>query len=446
MMGRKGNFKKSARRQAPKRGVALVAIGVILIAGSVMGQLVNPSKAFATGKQEVSKPAEVEKIKVGVLFSITGAGSSVAKVQLDGVNLAIKQINENGGLMMGGKRVQVEAVIRDDETKPDVGVRRVREMVDEGVPLIVGGTFAHVSTAINEQIRSGQALFMACNGIEENVFRKENKAPYYISSLGAVDGIGRMGADYVTRTFKPKHVMLFLPDYAYGRGAASGAHKVFDNKYPDIKVSETWSPVGTPDFTSYILKIRDAKPDVVMMGHWGDDAINALKQVYELGLAKDTKIYFNCIILAFAVGIPPEALEDLTMAWWWYHDLSGFKDRETMQAVSELTKEWKEEYGEPPDPFAVYAYVGMQEVLRGVELSNSLEPKKVYEALMNSPEFMSVKGPATWRIDGRPEYKYAMWMVDGNKPDQKRDKWDIGKVVDVYTGEELCLPLEEMGW
>ena len=446
MMGRKGNFKKSARRQAPKRGVALVAIGVILIAGSVMGQLVNPSKAFATGKQEVSKPAEVEKIKVGVLFSITGAGSSVAKVQLDGVNLAIKQINENGGLMMGGKRVQVEAVIRDDETKPDVGVRRVREMVDEGVPLIVGGTFAHVSTAINEQIISGQALFMACNGIEENVFRKENKAPYYISSLGAVDGIGRMGADYVTRTFKPKHVMLFLPDYAYGRGAASGAHKVFDNKYPDIKVSETWSPVGTPDFTSYILKIRDAKPDVVMMGHWGDDAINALKQVYELGLAKDTKIYFNCIILAFAVGIPPEALEDLTMAWWWYHDLSGFKDRETMQAVSELTKEWKEEYGEPPDPFAVYAYVGMQEVLRGVELSNSLEPKKVYEALMNSPEFMSVKGPATWRIDGRPEYKYAMWMVDGNKPDQKRDKWDIGKVVDVYTGEELCLPLEEMGW
>ena len=445
-MGRKGNFKKSARRQAPKRGVALVAIGVILIAGSVMGQLVNPSKAFATGKQEVSKPAEVEKIKVGVLFSITGAGSSVAKVQLDGVNLAIKQINENGGLMMGGKRVQVEAVIRDDATKPDVGVRRVREMVDEGVPLIVGGTFAHVSTAINEQIRSGQALFMACNGIEENVFRKENKAPYYISSLGAVDGIGRMGADYVTRTFKPKHVMLFLPDYAYGRGAASGAHKVFDNKYPDIKVSETWSPVGTPDFTSYILKIRDAKPDVVMMGHWGDDAINALKQVYELGLAKDTKIYFNCIILAFAVGIPPEALEDLTMAWWWYHDLSGFKDRETMQAVSELTKEWKEEYGEPPDPFAVYAYVGMQEVLRGVELSNSLEPKKVYEALMNSPEFMSVKGPATWRIDGRPEYKYAMWMVDGNKPDQKRDKWDIGKVVDVYTGEELCLPLEEMGW
>ncbi|NVL92014.1 MAG: ABC transporter substrate-binding protein, partial [Desulfobacterales bacterium] len=198
--------------------------------------------------------------------------------------------------------------------------------------------------------------------------------------------------------------------------------------------------------TSYIIKIRDAKPDVVMMGHWGDDAINALKQVYELRLRKDAKIFFNCIILAFAVGIPPEALEEVTMAWWWYHNLAGIKDRKTMRAVDELTKVWKKEYGEPPDPFAVYAYVGMQETLRGIELSNSLEPKKVYEALVNSPKFMSVKGPATWRIDGRPEYKYAMWMVDGRPAGQRRDKWDIGKVVSVYTGEELCLSLKEMGW
>jgi len=387
-----------------------------------------------------------DKVKVGVMYSITGKGSSVAKVQLDGVNLAIKQVNDKGGLMMGGKRVKVEAVTRDDETKPDVGVRRIREFADEGVPIIVGGTFAHVSTAINEQIHPGQVLFMATNGIQEKVFRKENKAPYYISPLGAVDGIGRMCADYVGKTYKPKHVMLFLPDYAYGRGAAEGAHKIFSSKYPHIKVSETWSPVGTPDFTSYIIKIRDAKPDVVMMGHWGDDAINALKQVYELRLRKDAKIFFNSIITAFGVGIPAEALEEVSMGMWWYHNLAGIEDRETEQAVAELTKVWQEEYGEPPDPFAVYAYVGMQEALRGIELSNSLEPKKVYEALMNSPKFMSVKGPATWRVDGRPMYKYAKWIVDGKPGKERKDKWDIAKVVDVYMGQELCLPLKEMGY
>jgi len=393
-----------------------------------------------------SNSPSLAQVKVGVMFSMTGAGSAVGKVQLDGAKLAIKQANDRGGVTLGGKKVKVEAVIRDDETKPDVAARRMRELVEENIKLVVGGTFAHVSQAINVQIRDGQALFMAPNGVEEDMFRKDVKAPYYISSLGAVDGIGRMGADYVSKTYKPNHVVLFLPDYAYGRGAAKGAHKVFSTKYPHIKITETWSPVGTPDFTSYIIKIKEMKPDVLMMGHWGNDAINVLKQVYELGVRKDTKVFFNSIITAFGVGIPPEALEGVTVGMWWYHDLVGLKDPETVSAVAKLTEAWRKEYGEPPDPFAVYAYLGMQEILRGVELANSLEPAKVYKALMDNPNFMSVKGPATWRIDGRPSYKYAKFILDGKPPKERKDKWDIARLVAVYMGEELCLPLKEMGW
>jgi len=385
-------------------------------------------------------------VKIGVMYSTTGAGSAVGKIQIDGAKLAIKQVNEKGGLALAGKKVRVEPVIRDDETKPDVAVRRFREYVNDNIRLIVGGTFAHCSTAVNEQIKGGEAYFMATNGVQEKVFEKKEKAPFYISTLGAVDGIGRMGADYVSKTYKPKHVMLFLPDYAYGRGAAEGAHRVFKNKYPHIKVSETWSPVGTPDYTSYIIKIKEAKPDVVMMGHWGGDAINALKQVHELGLRKDAKVFFNSIITTLAIGVPPEALEGVTMGMWWYHDMAGLQDPQTVKAVEELTKVWMKEYGEPPDPFAVFAYLGMAETLRGIELANSIDPDKVYKALMSKPDYMSVKGPAKWRVDGRPDYRYAKFIVDGKTPREKRDKWDIGRVVDVYTGEELCLSLKEMGY
>jgi len=379
------------------------------------------------------------------MYSSTGAGSAVGKIQIDGVKLAAKQVNENGGLNLGGKKVQVELVIRDDETKPDVGVRRLREFLNDDIKLIVGGTFAHVSTAINEQIKGGQAYFMATNGVQEKVFEKTSKAPYYISTLGAVDGIGRMCADYVAKTYKPKTVMLFLPDYAYGRGAATGAHRVFQSKYPDIKVSETWSPVNAPDFSSYIIKIKEAKPDVVMMGHWGNDAINALKQVYELGLRKDSKVFFNSLITTLAVGVPPEALEGVTFGMWWYHDMGDLKDAETAKAVADLTEVWRKEYGEPPDPFAVFAYLGMAETLRGIELANSTEPGEVYQALIGK-DYMSVKGPAKWRIDGRPDYKYAKFILDGTNPKERKDKWDVGKVIDVYMGEELCLPLKEMGY
>jgi branched-chain amino acid transport system substrate-binding protein len=64
-----------------------------------------------------SNSPSLAQVKVGAMFSMTGAGSAVGKVQLDGVKLAIKQANDQGGVMLGGKKVKVEAVIRDDEIK-----------------------------------------------------------------------------------------------------------------------------------------------------------------------------------------------------------------------------------------------------------------------------------------------------------------------------------------
>jgi branched-chain amino acid transport system substrate-binding protein len=142
-------------------------------------------------------------IKVGVMFSLTGTGAPTGKVQKDGALLAIKEVNDAGGIKIGDKVYKVEAVVRDDETKPDVAVRRVREFVEEGIRLMVLGTFAHVTTAVNEQILDGNAMVIASNSIEEKVFRKENKAPYFLTSQGAVDAIGRMTAEYSSRPSTP---------------------------------------------------------------------------------------------------------------------------------------------------------------------------------------------------------------------------------------------------
>ncbi len=63
-----------------------------------------------------------EEIKIGVMYSLTGAGAPVGTTQLDGANLAIKQANEKGGVLINGERVKVKLIVRDDETKPDVAI------------------------------------------------------------------------------------------------------------------------------------------------------------------------------------------------------------------------------------------------------------------------------------------------------------------------------------
>lgn len=57
---------------------------------------------------------KVDKIKIGLMFGLTGAGSPIGPVQLEGSKLAIKDINEAGGVKIGGKKVPVEFVTRDE--------------------------------------------------------------------------------------------------------------------------------------------------------------------------------------------------------------------------------------------------------------------------------------------------------------------------------------------
>ncbi|HWU36463.1 MAG TPA: ABC transporter substrate-binding protein, partial [Candidatus Acidoferrum sp.] len=106
-----------------------------------------------------------DSIKIGVIYSLTGAGSSTGPIQAQGAKLAIKEANDAGGLTVGGKKYTIEIVERDDEGKPDVAIRRVTEMIhDSSLKGVIGGTFAHVSQAMNGLAKKQNFFLMTTNG------------------------------------------------------------------------------------------------------------------------------------------------------------------------------------------------------------------------------------------------------------------------------------------
>ncbi|MDP3039734.1 MAG: ABC transporter substrate-binding protein, partial [Deltaproteobacteria bacterium] len=101
---------------------------------------------FNSGNTLAANP---DKIKVGILLPLTGTFAAVAETQKEGALLAVDVINEKGGLKMPWGNVKVEGVVADDEAKQDVGVRRYRYMVSEGVKGVGGQTWAPLAYAIN---------------------------------------------------------------------------------------------------------------------------------------------------------------------------------------------------------------------------------------------------------------------------------------------------------
>ncbi len=391
--------------------------------------------------------AQVSKIKVGLIFGLTGAASPVGPVQLKGAKLAIKEINNSGGVKLGGKKIPVEAVVKDDETKPDIAIRRFRELVyEDKVQGLVGATFAPIAAAINKEVHKVPMVYFSSCVAPIAMFKKGELAPTTFGILGDAYSIGYAGAAYAIKTLGVKNIYFFAPAYAFGWDQYAGA-KDAAAKY-GAKMEYIESPVGTADFSSYILKIADKKPDVVMMAHWGVDAINVLKQANELGLKKKTKVWFNWMTQVFGSGVPPEALDGVYSLMFWNWNMEGFADETVVKATKNFVSLYQKEYGanEVPDPYAAVAYISVKELIRGIELAQSVAPMAIAEALKKNPKFNSEKGPGVYREDHHALFKYGAFVTIGKGAKDRKVPGDLVKVIGAYTGEDYLPSLKSLGY
>lgn len=390
--------------------------------------------------------AQAETVKIGVLYSMSGAGSVLGPKQAEAAQMAFDEVNAAGGVSVGGKKMKIEVVQRDDETKPAVAISRATEMARTGgVKIIQGGTFAHVSMALNEEAKKHNLFLMTTNGVPDNFFEKATKAPYALAILGDTGMVGRGTVDHLIAKHKPKRIVFLMPDYAYGKGAWAGAEANL-KMHPEIQAKVIWTPVGAADVTAQLIQAMEFKPDVIALGQWGKDLITALKQAGEMGLKTKTKLFVNWIIDLVAVGIPPEILDGVDSQTWWYHDKGGVTDPEVAKLTEAFVKKYEAKFGGPPDPYIMTAYYGSKEIVRAIELSGSTEPDKMYGALMKNPAFTTAKGPATWRVDGRPRYKYNAWIITGLPADKRASKNHWGKIVDAHSGDAFLPDLKTLGW
>jgi branched-chain amino acid transport system substrate-binding protein len=430
----KTGLHKTFRRRAKMKGCIKVLAVLIVVFGLVIYSTTN------------SPAAEPDTLKIGLMYALSGKGSSLGTMQMAAAQAAVKEINEKGGINFQGKKVKLEAVAQDDETNPDAAIRKMKAMImSDKVVALVGGTFADVSMAENDQAKRTPVLFCWTNGVPENTFSKQNKGPYSVSPMISNESVGRGAAGYAVDKMKMKNIVALMPDYAYGHAAFQGIEEVM-KKHPEVKYQVIWTPVGTADMTQYLIKARDAKPDIILMGQWGNDAIQILKQAHDMELGKNAKLFFNYMTDAFAIGIPPEAIDGVTVQMFWYHDMSGFPDKQVVDGSNKINAEYIAATGQALDPYAMAAYCGVKEVARGIELAQSTDSKKIYDALMAHPDWMSPKGPAKWQIDGAVAYKYDSFIGVGLAEKERKNKWDYLKIIDSYAGGSFMKPPSELGW
>ena len=409
---------------------------VIFLFALVIGFTLTVSPSFA-------KHPKV--FKLGFMTSLSGPFAAVSVTQKKGVLLKVAQINAKGGLNMPWGKVKVKTIIKDDEIKLDVGVRRFRELVAEGINALTGTIYNPMAAALNEECKIAKIPYLPGCVPALDSFRKGNPAIATYSVAFTPWSIGYLSGASAIKILGKKRIFYLSRSDSWGRTLHEGL-KAACKEYGGKIVGFAEVPKGTVDYTSIINNALSIKPDIFINCHFGGDAIASLKQAYDLGLYKVCTMFNTWTTNVVAMGIPENALKGLYALEYYYYDLAGFKDKDVVKKAEEYTKAHMKMWGEPPDAYGTIAYVATEILFQAVEKAKSFDPEKIAKVLKTSKDFSCVKGNVYFREDHQMVSKYLAFLVRGKGPGEKKNKWDVFKVEGFFGGEQALPSLKSLGY
>lgn len=214
-----------------------------------------------------------EKVKVGVILTLSGPSAVLGTQAKNGFELALKDL----GGKLGGR--EAEIVVVDDELKPDVAVTKVKGLLDrDKVDFVVGPIFSNVLQAIFKPVTDSGAILVSPNAGPSSYAGKACNPNFFVTSYQNDQVHAILGKVSQDRGYK--RVYLLAPNYQAGKDSIAG----FKSQYKGEVLEESYTPLNTLDFQSELAKIASMKPDAVFTFMPGGMGVNLVKQYKQAGL------------------------------------------------------------------------------------------------------------------------------------------------------------------
>ncbi|HYM03904.1 MAG TPA: ABC transporter substrate-binding protein, partial [Stellaceae bacterium] len=276
----------------------------VLKTGAAIGALQIASPFIINARGETP-------VKIGLVDPLTGVYAAIARGEVDGAQLATDELNKKGGIL--GR--PVELLIEDSANDVGTGVQKTRKLIErDQVNFIVGDVNSGISLAIAQVTSEKKVLHLVSGGHTDpitgsgcnwNVFRVCNSTTMDATAI----------ATTLIEKFGKKWYFL-TPDYAYGHSVQAGFEKIL--KANGGTSAGDLIPIGTTDYSSYLIKAKAYDPKVLINVMGGGDQVASLKQFVQFGLEKQMAIGGTLFELESIRAVPDEARVGWwTMEWWW---------------------------------------------------------------------------------------------------------------------------------
>lgn len=426
-----------------RRGLVLsaaAASGLCLLPGAMRdarAQSFPPLGNFPAG-------TEGSSVFIGVSVPLTGAYSAEGKDQQLGFELAFEHLNS--GKLAGkipelkGKGVLGKTItfgVIDDESKAESAIQGQTRFLRSNKAILMTGCYSSaVTVALGKLAQREKVLYMAGPAGSDDVTGKDCQRYSFRSQPSTTMASRALAPVLAERLGKNKKVAYLVPDYTFGHTQFESMARLTEPMGWKT-VSKQVCPIGTADFSTYLLNIANSGADVFVNCTVGNDCSVSIKQAQNFGVMKNAALVVPTLQPFLAQQLGPEVTQNMlgVMDFWW-----------SLAESNELAKifvdDFQAKHKYKPYWPAHIAYSQMLIWAVAVERAKTFYPPEVIKALEARVPIKTTLGDVMYRPEDHQLIR-PVPVMRGKKPSEMKSKDDYYEVIKMIAGADAVTPLDQ---
>jgi ABC-type branched-subunit amino acid transport system substrate-binding protein len=431
---------KLTRRSVVRAGATLVAAA----------QLPRLARAAESQPPIGTWPAGVsgDSVTIGITVPRTGTYAVQGEDELKGMQLAVEHLNSGDPVikMISPKTTkgvlgkQVKYVVADSEAKPNVAVQEQSRFISENkIIMMTGSTSSAVAVALNKLAQREKVLYVvAISGSNDTTgkdcVRYSFRQDFYGQTAAAAIG------PVLLKTFGKNRKCAFMtPDYTYGHTVTKSVNDYLTTHGGWKMVTNQVSPLGAPDYSSYVLNIANSGAEFLLNVNWGHDAVLSTQQAEQFGVLKKMQLVIPYQTPFLAKEVGPNITQGVLAAtdfWWTLED--------KYPVAKAFVESFYKKFGYRPEWGADNSYMQFAMWADACERAGTFYPPDVIKAYEAGQHINSTVGDVYFRAADHQLVRPVI-IVKGKKPGDMHNKEDYWEVVEVVPGAGLMQAPDAFG-
>lgn len=349
-------------------------------------------------------------ISIGLNAELTGSIPVVGASARNGAELAIKEINDAGGLEIAGKKYTLRLIVEDDEDKAESAAAAAQKLATAGVVAMIGPNASRNAIPAAEVAESSRMPMITpwSTNPKTTLDAKTGQPKKYVLRAAFIDDFqGRVAAKFALEQMKTaKPAVLYDVASEYNKGIAEFYKKTLEEAGMRVVAFETYT-TGDKDFSAQLTKIKAAGADSLFLPNYYSEVPLQVQQAHKLG-------FTGKIIGSDSWGnleIIPLCGADCEGLFFTTHYAADIATPKAQQFI----KAYEAAYGKTPDDVAALTYDSFGLLFQALQAAGKTDRDAVRDALVAITRYEGVTGIMQFKGTGDPVKSAVIIQIKGGK-------------------------------